>query len=608
MMNQCPTQVRVSGLLCFLILFFYFGNLNAQDKYNLDFRNIVDFKWFTNANLIIRVDSSVLIHNKYPMVLEQEKNNPFPVLGLPLLTPDMRQIFLLPDFLKNACIEIAINNKCFNMERLLLRVIGLNECQEIAFSDSVNINNVEQWTEKLLKLKLRDAKFIIVGLDGYSSNFQKKPPKLYLDRIKILLNDQPIEEIASINKLDPYKPIESYCGLLTTDSINTNFIQKIILPNKRIIALGETVHGSAEIAESVFNIIKENILNNNCRCVMIEEDMSMLLKMDLFVNGMLSEKSLEDIEKDMNGIHINTNALLHFLSWLRKYNHEKPNNKVHLWGIEPQLSFARNALFDYFYAFYNVEYRSLFSQMLECLKSVNYKQAFVLATTQSATLIDIMGKDEYEKFLYVLDFQNQLENESQNAVDGYLSVRKREYYMFKNVDYFLRHNLQRNEKVIIYTHYGHAQKKEQLRTIFPVIFPLGYYLTQKYKDSYGVVGITIGEGEIATRSNEVQDEFISYKVTPSSASSLERLFMDVKKEYIYCPSQYLPNDIYLIRSIGNGVWKEHPDIYNVVKKCADGFVFIRQSHGFVNDKFDLNYLYKYIRRRKILQQLQKENN
>lgn len=607
-MSDCLTRQKNIVLLFFLFLFFHFGNLNAQDKYNLEFRSIVDFKWFTNVNLIIRVDSSVLIHNKYPMVLEQEKNNPFPVLGLPLLTPDIRQTFLLPDSLKNACIEISINNKCFNMERLLLRVIGLNECQEITFSDSTNINNVEQWTEKLLELKLRDTKFLIVGIDGYSPNIQKKSSKLYLDRIKIQLNDQPIEEIASINKLDLYKPIESYCGLLATDSINTNFIKKTILPNKRIIALGETVHGSTEIAECVFNIIKENILYNNCRCVMIEEDMSMLLKMNLFVNERLSEKSLEEIEKDMNGIHINTNALLHFLSWLRKYNHEMPNNKVHLWGIEPRLSFARNALFDYFYAFYNVEYRNIFSQMLECLKSVNYKQAFVLATTQSATLIDIMGKDEYEKFLYVLDFQNQLENESQNAVDGYLSVRKRENYMFENVDYFLRHNLQRNEKVIIYTHYGHAQKKAQLRTIFPVIFPLGYYLNQKYKDSYGVVGITIGEGEITTRSNEAQDEFISYKVAPSSASSLEKLLMDVKKEYIYCPSQCLPNDIYLIRYIGNRVWKEQPDIYNVVKECADGFVFIRQSHGFVNGKFDLNYLYKYTRRRRILQQIQKENN
>lgn len=608
MINQCITQARVSGLLCVLILFFICRNLNAQDKYNLEFRNIVDFKWFTNVNFIIRVDSSVLIYDKYPMVLEQEKNNPFPVLGLPLLTPDIRQTFLLPDSLKNACIEISINNKCFNMERLLLRVIGLSECQEIAFSDSVNISNVEQWTEKLLKLKLRDIKFLIVGLDGYSPNFQKKPSKLYLDRIKILLNDQPIEEIASINKLDSYKPIESYCGLLVADSINKNFIQKTLLPNKRIIALGETVHGSAEIAECVFNIIKENILNNNCRCVMIEEDISMLLKMNLFVNEILPEKSLEEIKKDMDGIHLNTNALLHFLSWLRKYNHEMPANKVSLWGIESQLNFARNALFDYFYTFYDVEYKSIFCQMLEFLRSLNYRQAFVLATAQSAVLMDVMGKDEYEKFLYVLDFQNQLKNESQNAVDGYLSVRKRDFYMFKNVDHFLQHNLQENEKVIIYTHFGHAQKKEQLRTIFPIIFPLGYYLAQKYKDSYGVVGITIGEGEITTRSNEAQGEFIAYKLTPSSASSLEKLFMDIKKEYIYCPSQCLLNDIYLIRHIGNSVWKEQPEIYNVVKKCVDGLVFIRHSRGFINDKFDSNYLYKYIQRRKILQQLQENNN
>lgn len=608
MINQCPTQARVSGLLYLLILFLICRDLNAQDKYNLEFRNIINFKWLTNVIPNIRVDSSALIHNKYPIVLEQEKNIPFSVLGLPLLTPDIRQTFLLPDSLKNACVIISVNNKCFNMERLLLRVIGLNSSQEIIFSDSININNVEQWTERPLRLKLRDTKFLVVGIDGYSPAFQKRLSRLYLDRIKILLNDLPIEEITSINKLDSCKPIESYCGLLVADSINKKIISKTLLPNKRIIALGETVHGSAEIAECVFNIIKENILNNNCRCVMLEEDMSMLLKMNLFVNEMLPKKSLEEIKKDMDGIHINTNALLRFLTWLRKYNHEMPANKVSLWGIEPQLSFARNALFDYFYAFYDVKYKDVFLQILKHLRSVNYKQASDLAIAYSTILMDAMSKDEYEKFLYVLEFQNQLRSESQNAVDGYLSLRKRDRYMFKNVDHFLQHNLQENEKVIIYTHYGHAQKKEQIYAIFPMIFPLGYYLTQKYKDSYGVLGITLGEGEIATRSNEAQNEFTAYKLIPSSASSLEKLFMDIKKEYIYCPSQCLPNDIYLIRHIGNRVWTGQTEIYNVVKKCVDGFVFIRRSHGCVNDKFDSNYLYKYIQRRKILEHLQQDNN
>lgn len=605
-MDDYLTRKIRSTFLCFLILSFHLGALNAQDKYNLEFRNMMNFKWFTNVNPVSRIDSSVLIHNKYPMVFEQEKDNLYSFMGQVLLTPDIRQTFLLPDSLKNACVKISINNKCLNMEKLLLRVIGLNKHQEVALADSIDINNAEQWTVKSLRLNLSDTKFLMVGIDGYSPAFQQKPSKLYLDRITITLNDQDIGEIGGIDNLAPHASTRFYPELIVADSITSKFIQQTLLPNKRIIALGETVHGSVEIAECAFNIIKENILNNNCRCVMLEEDMSMLLKMNLFVSEKLPEESLEDIEKDMSVTLINKNALLHFLSWLRKYNHDTSTGKVRLWGFESQWTYTRNALFDYFYAFYDTKHKSIFYPMLEYLKSLNFKQALTLATAQATTLENLMGKDEYQMFLYILGFQNQERSESYNPIDSHLFLKKRDYYMYRNVDYFLQHHLQANEKVLIYTHYGHAQKKEELRTIFPVLLPLGYYLAQKYKDDYGVIGITIGEGEITSRSNEARGEFTTYKLTPASTSLLEKLFINANKEYIYFPTQCLPDDIYMIRYIGNRVRTETQEIYNAVKECADGFVFIRHSHGFTNHengKFDPDYLYKYIHRKKILQQI-----
>lgn len=606
-MDDCLTRKRSLTLLCFLILVFHIGTLNAQDKYNLEFRSVMNFQWFRNILPDIRIDSSVLIRNKHPMVFEQKKMNASSVLGLPLLTADIHQTFLLPDSLKDACVKISINNKCLNMERLLLRVMGLNRHQEVVLADSMDINNAEQWTEKLLRLTLRDTKFLLVGIDGYSPDFQEKPSKLYFDRITITLNDQDIGGIDGIDYLPPRKSIKSSPELIVADSITEKFIRQTLLPNKRIIALGETVHGSAEIATCVFNIIKENILHNNCRCVMLEEDLSMLLKMNLFVSGKLPEESLEEIKKDMSSIHINTDALLHFLSWLRKYNRETPTAKVRLWGTEYRLLYTRNALFDYFYAFYDTKHKSIFYPMLESLKSLKFKQAFALVTTQATTLKEIMGEEEYQLFSYVLGYLNYTRNERLSSIDGYLLLKQRDYHMYKNVDYFLQHHLQANEKVLIYTHYTHAQKKEQIWNIFPVITPLGYYLAQKYKDDYGVLGIAIGEGEVTSRSNEHQDEFIIHKLTPPSTSSLENLFMNANKEYVYFPSKCLPDDIYMIRHIGNRIWTDQEFFYNAVKECADGFVFIRHSHGFTNHEngtFDPDYIYKYIQRRRILRQLQ----
>lgn len=597
-------------ILYILLSFISIDYINAQSKFNLNFQVVdsLNFRWGSSTLLLQRIDSSALEHGKYPIVLESKDKNTTPYFSL--LKVDLQQTFLLPDSLENANIKISVNNKCLNMEKLFLKFISLNKHQEIICTDSVDINNSEQWIKKTLVLDLKGAKFFVVGLDGYSPNYQEKPSKLYLDRISILLNNQDIESISGIDYLESCKPMNLSKDIVVSDSLNAEFINNIRLPDKRIIALGETVHGSAEISECVFNIIKENILNNNCRSVILEEDMSMLLKMNLYVNGRLPEKSINDIKKDMSGIHININALLRFLSWLREYNQHTKGAKLRLWGMEPTLLYERNALFDYFYAFYEKEHYDIFYPILENIKSLNYKQAILDTTTQSAMLEKIMGKEELQKFMYVLEFYKTSSDKIKSPINDYLFRRKRDYYMFRNIDYFLINHVAKNEQVIIYSHYSHVEKNAILWMNFPELSYVGYYLNKKYKNQYGVIGVTIGKGKITTRDNYNKDRFDTCELDLPSKSSLEAMYMMMGKKYIYNLTDYLPASIYRIKSIGNRMWLHKQEFYDVVKNGADAFIFIRDSHGFTdyqNETFDSFYIDKYIQRKRIMQQLKKDN-
>lgn len=600
-----------TAVLCLLLLAVSIDYINAQSRYNLNFQEVdsINLKWVSSTRLLLRTDSSALVNGKYPLVLEQKNDNHSPYVSL--LKVDFQQSFLLPDTLENANIKISINNKCLNMEKLLLKVISLNKHQEIISTDSVDINNSEQWRKKTLTFGLKNAKFLVVGLDGYSPNFQDKPSKLYLDWISIKLNNQDIEQISGIDYLESCKPMKLSKDIVVSDSLNAEFINNIRLPDKRIIALGETVHGSAEVSECVFNIIKENILNNNCRSVILEEDMSMLLKMNLYVNGRLPEKSIDDIKKDMSGTHIKINALLRFLSWLREYNQQTKDSKVSLWGMDSMFLYERNALFDYFYAFYEIEYHEIFYPILEHIKSLNFTQAILDTTAQSDILKNIMGKEEFHKFMYVLVFYKSSSDKSKSAIGDYLFLRNRDYYMFRNIDYFLMNHVAKDEKVIIYSHYGHAEKNVTLWVKFPELSSVGYYLNKKYQDQYAVVGIAVGKGEITTRKNYDADKFHTYKLDFPSNSSLEGLYMMMNRNYIYNLTDYLPANIYRAKNIGNRIFLQEKEFYDAVKNSADAFIFIRESHGFTdhqNETFDSFYIDKYIQRRRIMQQLKKDNN
>lgn len=603
-------RIGKTAVLCLLLLVFSIDYVYAQSRYNLNFQGVdsINLKWVSSTRLLLRTDSSALVNSKYPLVLEQKNDNHSPYVSL--LKVDLQQTFLLSDTLENANIKISINNKCLNMEKLFLKVISLNKHQEIISTESVDINNSEQWRKKTLAFGLKNAKFLVVGLDGYSPNFQDKPSKLYLDRISIELNNQDIEQISGIDYLEACKPMKLSKDIVVSDSLNADFINNIRLPDTRIIALGETVHGSSSITECVLNIIKENILNNNCRCVILEEDMSMLLKLNLYVSGKLPEKSINDIEKDLSGIHFNKNTLLCFLSWLREYNQRTKGTKVRLWGMDSIFLYERNALFDYFYAFYDIKYNEVFYPILENIKSLNFKQAILDVTTRSGILENVMGKEEFEKFMYVLEFYKSSSDKGKSAIGDYSFLRNRDYYMFRNIDYFLMNHVAKDEKVIMYSHYGHAEKNVTLWVKFPELSSVGYYLNKKYQDQYAVVGIAVGKGEITTRNNYDADKFHTYKLDFPSKSSLEAMYMMMNKKYVYNLTDYLPANIYRIKSIGNRMLHKE-EFYDAVKDGADAFTFIRDSHGFTNhqdETFDSLYIDKYIQRRRIMQQLQKDNN
>lgn len=128
------------------------------------------------------------------------------------------------------------------------------------------------------------------------NRFDFRPSKVYLDRVTVHIAGQTIEQIHRDNPFLIKRPdrLLDLAYMNVFDEPDKSILQKTGLQDKRIIALGETVHGSSTINDNVFSIIKNSILYDNCRLVLLETDMGNGLKMNLYIHGKLPESAIKD--------------------------------------------------------------------------------------------------------------------------------------------------------------------------------------------------------------------------------------------------------------------------------------------------------------------------
>lgn len=156
--------------------------------------------------------------------------------------------------------------------------------------------------------------------------------KLWLDRMEILADGQDISHKFMSTLTCSDKLLDDYITPLDTVDLYQNIS---ISEGKKVVALGESVHGSSTIEYYKYELIKKLILENKCRLVLLESPITYTPYWNLLIQGKLPEEKLRKtiVQWQIMSGNFNGDQMTDFFLWLREFNLKaSENDKVYIAG------------------------------------------------------------------------------------------------------------------------------------------------------------------------------------------------------------------------------------------------------------------------------------
>ena len=293
------------------------------------------------------------------------------------------------------------------------------------------------------------------------------------------------------------------------------------LASKQIIALAENSHGTKEFSIIRYTLLKELIQTTSLKNIGFEEDYGDIQLFNQNINGKIDSYK-EHIQR--LGLPFHNQEFIDFIEWLKNHN-DHATEKVQIYGLDMQ--YNRGSAYVLLQELSNLEdtIPPAHLDLLNTLKNNHY--------TGYIKTLDNIEKDkillDLQELKSHLDKSVQSFNEPARkiavtlAIDALIQkvtakntskqMELRNHFMFKNLQTILSYQ---NQKFALITHSRHAQKED-----LKVFAPLGYYLKQKYKENYFVVGFEFGQGLArASKDQKHKDGIYKIKANDSFTSQL----------------------------------------------------------------------------------------
>ena len=269
------------------------------------------------------------------------------------------------------------------------------------------------------------------------------------------------------------------------------------LADKKLILVGESAHGAANLLLFKYDLFKKLVLLNKAKCLLLEAQFNRTLKLDDFVNGRLPLDSLDACFFRMPLMYP-TEEFKSLVLWMRDYNtFYQPQDRVHVYGIDVQdveagfdylrnyflktdekyaeklLTYspikASNKALKYQLDVYSEENLAEMEQHLEAIRQ-NAKSGFDLETGQIAVRV--------------------LENMRMcSYVYNHLKDFKRDLYMSENVQWILNRE-RKDMSFVVSAHNGHVINDGG---------ELGNYLKDIFGKEVYTIGTDFGQGQVLAR-------------------------------------------------------------------------------------------------------------
>lgn len=478
---------------------------------------------------------------------------------------------------QGAEVTVSIRYKTLNCERAYITLNTIGAGEQFLRSDTIELPLTEEWKEVSKKVKIKDAYLLNVFIEAVGS-------ELAFNNIRVSAFNL---EANGTQLKNETAPKSDNTTLKKSDAITLNGVDfgKIPSMQSRIMAIGETVHGSKTLGRMAFDIIKERIIKQGCNLVLHEYPLEYSFYVNRYVKNDPRFK-LQDIERYMEG-NLSSEHTIDFIKWLRAYNSEH-NNRVSFWGIDIEsLDIASSVDLSEFVKTLcskreTPETDSIVKRLLNW--ETNENNSLQLTKADGA-----VGKWLTAEERQILKLCLQLNKESSET---YERLTNRDETMAKTAFALIDILASNGAKATIYGHFMHLNylvggDMKELNN-----YSAGHRMKAKYKDDYQAIALCTYEGKTL---NCITDKSIgAAQLVKAPEGSIENTLQSMGHNMAYLPTERLNNtDVLTMRVLGN-TNDRYQFFYFIPKARVDGILFVSRSQPVEKSQEVLNRYLNYV--------------
>ena len=455
-------------------------------------------------------------------------------------------------------IEITIDSKSKNMVSAWLKVVCFDSRENKILTDSVSIISPGLWKKSSLLLKTNNIQYLYIEIVVKSDSISNSLKKQNIDNLEIISYDT--ECNSKKNTVIEYPIFDEKHPIKLEGNTDVSFNSISDLKNKKILAIGESAHGSDECQKLTYELIKYQIEKNKCRLVMFEMPFNIGLTINAYIHG----KDTPDIEKELMVYNCNFERFMKFIDWVKNYNKPKKEKVIFL-GIDTNRESIGRKYF-----------KEYFDNMNIAKDSQQYISDLIYHNEFAAVLESIRNNKflyEYdEKILKLLMYGLELhDNEGQvYSVEG----KDRDMDMFKTSFWGINELLSDSSTAIVYGHLIHINKMNSYIGRLDYR-SYGCLMEERFKNQYYTIALLLGSGVI-TSTELFANRGYNYKLVEPIENSIERL-CDSEGSFYSKVSSNTPSLTCRIIGLNYSTIQYYP---NSAKDRFDAFFYIKNSSGF----------------------------
>lgn len=447
-------------------------------------------------------------------------------------------------------IDVRMKYKTQRCKSLLLTFYAIGEKANVMGADTIVLPLEEDWTEHAFSLSIKKGFSIEVSIEAEGSE-KEKTGDVSIAYLDISSDGSSLDNLANAYRSPKISPssVKTWEDLLSSS-----------IMDKKILALGETVHGTRTLNDIGFELMKERILRHHCKLIVFETPLSVALYLNRYVKND-QRYSYENIQKFVEPF--STIGIGPFLHWLKEYN-AIHNNEITLLGVDGEA--------------YSILGKMNLYNYLDCANSDGLLDPLcddLMYHVDSANVDTIVTKkllSDKETKLLQCCINNMREYQTSRQ-----SLVHRDEKMAEMMQILDSMYLDSNITATFYGHFMHANYVMTSSVSFIHNSPsMGCLLKQKYGADYACIALSAKQGD--AWYNTIKNERELHPIQKAPDGSIENAISSVEDGAIsYLPmDKFSYHDVFLIRN-ASAIYGSNEFSYWPSKACMDGIVNVNKA-------------------------------